>query len=304
VRRGAVLFVLALIGAACGSSGDASEATGTPPPGTLEAFWRQPGEDVGLVNGTSDFAPGRIRLAFLVIDGRGRPIYRPEARVWIAEALRATPFEQTRATLESVGLPGAGEVDPAEVTQVYVAHVDVPKPGKYWVLAEPVGGTAIQALGNVVVKPRAESPAVGDPAPASDTPTIASAGGDLARITTATPPDTELLRYSIAESLAAGRPFVVAFATPKYCTSRTCGPVVDVVDRVRSQLSDTGVRFIHVEIYEDNDPSKGTNRWVKEWRLPTEPWIFLVGRDGRVKAKFEGAVSVNELATAVKRFLT
>ena len=54
---------------------------------------------------------------------------------------------------------------------------------------------------------------------------------------------------------------------------------------------------------EDNDPKLGTNRWVQEWNLPTEPWIFLVGADGLIKAKFEGAVSVDELERAVREHL-
>jgi hypothetical protein len=94
----------------------------------------------------------------------------------------------------------------------------------------------------------------------------------------------------------------VVFATPKFCESRTCGPVVDVVDAVRRRVP--GVGFIHVEIYEENNPALGVNRWVQEWKLPTEPWVFLVGRDGRIKAKFEGAVSEQELEAAVRRFLT
>ena len=94
---------------------------------------------------------------------------------------------------------------------------------------------------------------------------------------------------------------MVAFATPKYCTSRTCGPVVDVVSEVRRRQSDAGVRFIHVEIYEDNDPTKGQNPWVREWKLPSEPWVFLVGADGKIAARFEGTVSVRELDEAVGR---
>jgi hypothetical protein len=76
-----------------------------------------------------------------------------------------------------------------------------------------------------------------------------------------------------------------------------------VVDSVRRQFAKKRIRFIHVEIYKDNDPAKGENRWVRQWRLPTEPWIFLVGRDGRIKAKFEGAVSRTELAAAVRAHL-
>jgi hypothetical protein len=104
--------------------------------------------------------------------------------------------------------------------------------------------------------------------------------------------------------LRAHVPFVVTFATPRYCSSRTCGPVVDVVERTRRRFANDGsIRFIHVEIYEDNDPRKGENRWVREWRLPSEPWTFLVGRDGRIKAKFEGSISSRELELAVRRLL-
>jgi hypothetical protein len=120
---------------------------------------------------------------------------------------------------------------------------------------------------------------------------------------TANPPDLGLLRYSVADSIAAHVPFVLVFATPKFCTSRTCGPVVDVAQAVRRRFAAKGVRFIHVEIYTDNNPAQGFNRWVKEWRLPSEPWVFLVGRDGRIEQRFEGSVSVSELSAAVRRLV-
>ena len=94
---------------------------------------------------------------------------------------------------------------------------------------------------------------------------------------------------------------MLVFATPKFCQSRTCGPVVDVAQAVQQRLAGRGIRFIHVEIYQDNNPAQGYNRWVKEWRLPTEPWVFLVGRDGRVKQRFEGSVSVAELEAAARK---
>jgi hypothetical protein len=42
---------------------------------------------------------------------------------------------------------------------------------------------------------------------------------------------------------------------------------------------------------------------VKQWHLPSEPWTFLVGADGRIKAKFEAAVSLEELSAAIRRYL-
>jgi len=60
------------------------------------------------------------------------------------------------------------------------------------------------------------------------------------------------------------------------------------------------VRFIHVEIYKDNDPANGFNRWVKEWHLPTEPFTFVVDRNGVIRARLEGAFSVSELERTVR----
>ncbi len=301
MRGRLVPFALLLLATGCsGSSPSAKDRaeSNSAAPKTLHDLANVSGPDVAVVAGTSDFAPGPIRYTFLVVAPDGASIERPRAKVWLAHGLNERPFDRATAVLEAVGVPGgyAGEVN-----RIYVAHLRVATPGTYWVLAEPVGGRPIQALGNLVVHRHSISPAVGAKAYPSATPTLASTHGDLTRLTTHTPPDRALLRYSIADSLAAHKPFVVVFATPKFCTSRTCGPAVDVVDRVRKQFS--RIRFIHVEIYKDNDPTKGFNRWVKQWHLPTEPWVFLVGRDGRIVAKFEGSVSRTELAAAVKKTL-
>jgi hypothetical protein len=179
-------------------------------------------------------------------------------------------------------------------------HARIARPGKFWVLARPPGSSDVHGLGDFIVQRRSHSPPVGARAPASDTPTLGTA--PIRKLTTAVPPDRALLRYSVADSLRRHVPFVVTFATPAFCTSKTCGPVVDVVDHVRREFAGSNIRFIHVEIYKDNNPVKGWNRWVLQWRLPTEPWTFVVGRDGRIKAKFEGALSVGELTSAVRRY--
>ena len=298
LRAAALALAVGLLVAGCGGSSGAAQEE--PEDGTLEALWRAPGDDVAIVPGTADFGPGRVRLTFLVIDDEGRVVTRPTARVWVARGLEQEPFAETTAHSEPIGVEGSEEAD-AEA--IFVTHLDLAEPGTYWVLAEPEGGRKIQAIGNVVVVDDPAAPAVGEPAVASDTPTIASTGGDFEALTTQDPPDRELLEHSIADSLAAKVPFVVTFATPRYCQTRTCGPVVDVVDAVREQYGSQGVRFIHVEIYEDNDPAKETNRWVREWNLPSEPFTFVVGADGLIKEKFEGTVSVRELAEAVEQHL-
>jgi hypothetical protein len=224
----------------------------------------------------------------------------PTADVWVARSRSDVPFTRTVAHLERIGVPGGEGAANAE--QIYVARVRIRRPGTYWLLARPVGGPVrISGIRDLEVGSRTATPAVGARAIPSRTPTLGTAPVD--KLTTRVPPDRALLHYSVAESLRAHVPFVLAFATPRFCTSRTCGPVVDVVDGVRRSFARTRIRFIHVEIYRDNDPSKGENQWVRQWNLPSEPWIFLVGADGRIKAKFEGAVSSAELASAVRRDL-
>jgi hypothetical protein len=287
VRWGFALTLLALVVAGCGSS-SARHSGADPRKGSLDALWHAGDEAVALISGTSDYSVGPVRTSFLVVRRNARAVETAGARVFVARALSARPFQRTSATLERGGGQG-----------IFVAHLTIARPGRYWIVAAPVG-SRVRGLGTLDVRARSQSLAVGAKAYPSRTPTIASTGGDYARLTTRVPPDRGLLRYSIAGSLAARKAFVVTFATPKFCTSRTCGPVVDVVDTVRSRLGHTGVRFIHVEVYRRNDPSLGLNRFMREWRLPTEPWTFLVGRDGRIKAKFEGPVSVGELAGAVR----
>ena len=301
MRRLLFSVAVLLLSSGCAASHSTPSSTSTVNAvKSLQALEKAAGPTVALTPGASDFAPGEIRYPFLVIADNGASIERPSAQVWVARGLRERPFERRAARLQQVGVPGGAK---REVSHLYVVYLNIPSPGKYWVLAKPLGGKAIGGLGNVFVRRQTFSPAIGSMAYASRTPTLRSARGKSSLVTTRVPPDRALLRYSIAESLAAHKPFVVVFATPKFCTSRTCGPVVDVVGAVQRRFTKTDIRFIHVEIYRDNDPAKGFNRWVGQWHLPTEPWVFLVGRDGKIKGKFEGSVSVDELDAAVRKYL-
>jgi hypothetical protein len=292
VGRVAVLIAVAALGAGCGGPGAGGH--------TLDSILDRPGPEIGVTAGASEFVPGDVRFPFLVIASNAKPVERPSATVWVARSRSSSPFERVSAKLEPIGIPGRSHPAFGGVTRIYVAHLRIPRAGRYWLVAVPVEAK-LQALGALDVSARSRSVAVGDRAPRSDTPTLATA--PAARITTSSPPDLPLLRYSVADSLAAHAPFVVTFATPKFCTSRTCGPVVDVVEAARKQFAARGIRFLHVEVFQDNDPGRGYNRWMRQWGLVSEPWVFLVGRDGRVKAKFEGSVSEAELAAAIRSHL-
>ena len=298
-----VLALAALALAVAGCGGD----SGDPGSGAVGASSLQDrldakkGEDVGLILGTSDLAVGSNRVSFLVVNGQGRLVTTPTAKVYVAPTLDDEPESTADARLLALDPHGAGDhpqkhAEP-DAESLFVARLEFERPGKYWFVVD-LPGNPTQGIGAVEVKAKPAAPAIGAKAIPSDNPTIDEAPAE--EITTARPPDTELLKSSVKDAIAAKVPFVVVFATPKYCTSRTCGPTVEIVDEVRRRMSPSKIRFIHVEVYEGNDPAKGVNKFMTEWRLPTEPWVFVVDSNGVIRERFEGSASVEELEAAVR----
>lgn len=305
----AFLSALALAGCEGGSDQASSDTTAESSANqegsrTLTApdwavpYFSKAGPEGAAIMASSDYAVGQNRVSFLLVRDDNSLVRVPVADVYY-RASEDGPTKRTVAKLLPIGV-GASSTGPEEVKEIYVANLDLPSTGKHWFVVQP-RGVAFQGFQILEVKDEPEAVAVGERAPASDNPTTATQ--PAARITTARPPDTALLKFSVADSLAKGIPFVVAFATPTYCESRTCGPTVDVVEAARQRHEKNGIRFIHIEIYEGNNPGNGVNRWVTEWRLPTEPWVFVVDREGVVRDRFEGAVSVAELERSIRRNL-
>lgn len=309
----ALSLTVAVLAAGCGGGGnEGSGTTDTQAAETTEGSggqtvtapgWAAPllgkaGSEGAAVMASSDFAIGSNRVSFLLVRADNSLITARVADVFY----RTTPDGPTKkalARLVRIGVDTAS-AGKDEVKQIYVANLELPKAGKQWIVIQP-RGVAFQGFQILDVKATPTAIAVGDKAPSSSNPTLATK--PASKLTTSRPPDTGLLRYSVAESLKSHMPFVVAFATPAFCQSRTCGPTVDVVDEVRKRFESKGIRFIHIEIYEDNVPGNGVNRWVSEWKLPTEPWVFVVDRAGVVRDRFEGAVSVAELEQSIRRNL-
>ena len=302
----ALLLPFSVLAAGCGSGSDkATDSTSTndengsvtlTAPDWAAPLLRKQGPEGAAVMASSDFAVGENRISFLLIRNDNSTISARTADVYYRPTARG-PTKKTVAQYVPIGAKASNS---DEVKAIYVAKVRLSRPGKQWIVIQP-RGVAFQGFQILDVKDKPIAIAIGEKAPASRNPTLQTQSAR--QITTARPPDKALLWYSVADSLKDRVPFVVAFATPAYCQSRTCGPTVDVVDAVRKRFERQGVRFIHIEIYEDNLPGKGTNRWVNEWKLPTEPWVYVVDKQGIVRDRFEGAVSVGELERSVQQHL-
>lgn len=250
---------------------------------------------------------GRNRLGFVIVDRANKQIDVSEVAVYTARPdgsdLRG-PFTARRESLEVDTRYRSQQTaaDLASGDTFYVAEVVYRSSGPH------VAVGLVRLDGRLVVADSASPlpvgkddgpPDVGDPAIRIHTKTAADVGGDLTKLSTRIPPPREMLDTDFAD-VVGKKPVVLLFATPALCASRTCGPVVDIAEQVRAE-SGKGVTFIQQEIYQDNDPGKPYRPQVLAWRLPTEPWAFVIDRDGKVAARFEGVFSVGELARAVER---
>jgi hypothetical protein len=161
-------------------------------------------------------------------------------------------------------------------------------------------GASESARLTVVVHDRSSTPSVGEAAPRSRN-MVASDVKDLRQIDTSEHPDRRLHQVRIADAIAMKRPQIIVFATPQFCTSRMCGPVVDIVRTLLPSYGDR-IAFIHQEIWQDF-ASKKVFPTVEEWRLQSEPWVFVVDAQGVIRAKFEGLVTAREIERAFQSVL-
>jgi hypothetical protein len=194
--------------------------------------------------------------------------------------------------------------DPDAAKAVYVADVPFKRNGKQAVIAmAKLDGRLLMTNGYPVNVTRASTknapPDVGDKAIDVHTQTLTDVGGDAAALDTRRPEAKDLLQDDLADVLGK-RPVVITFATPQLCQSRVCGPVVDVVEQVKAGAP-KDVAFIHQEIYKDNEINKGVRSQVADWRLASEPWTFVIDKNGKISTRFEGAFSAGELQRAVAK---
>ena len=197
--------------------------------------------------------------------------------------------------------------DPTAAKSIYVSSVPIPKAGKRVITGVArLDGRLVATTGFELPIPAKDAkgrpPDVGQKAIVIHTLTLADVAGQASKIETRVPPDDDILKTDFAD-VVGKKPVILSFATPLLCQSRVCGPVVDVVAQVAAQYSGK-IAVARQEIYKNNQVSAGYRPQVLAWRIPTEPWTFVVAKDGRISSRFEGAVSVGELQRAVAKVVS
>ncbi len=246
---------------------------------------------------------GENRFSFGVFTLAKEPIPDAEVAIYAAQgSLKGPAIGPFPARIESLETEAAFRAkttadDPDAATVVYISDVPLEKPGEWVFAAMTKQGDGFG--GSLVPTPSAvgqfDPPDAGDKAPVTDTD-VAADNPDLSAIDTRVPPSS-MHDDNLADVLGK-KPVVLLFATPQLCQSRICGPVVDVAEQVKRDAGDD-VAFIHQEIYNENDINKGERQPVTDYGLPSEPWLFVIDKEGTITTAIEGAFSVEELQAAV-----
>ena len=277
-------LTVALLLAACG--GPAAAPTITPIVSGPSAL--------SVAVASNDFPTGQPRVPFVLFKG-SQPISD-------ARSVALTAFDLSSGT----PVPGwTGTATPYTDYDIpyWVATPELASPG-YWGLGAVVtfaDGTTSQAQFTIETLADTSGPAVGEVPPAVENRTL-STEPDLAKLTSDPAPDPALYEQTVADALSSGRPSVITFATPGFCESRLCAPVVNSLKAIRTGYEDQ-VNFIHVEIYESFNPLVYGPE-LEQWGLPSEPWTFVLDQDGAVTHRFGGPVSPRELSAALDTVVT
>jgi hypothetical protein len=283
------------------------EATEFPPAEgrTLDDLSKSVSTGPSLALASSVFtSPGDNRMAFGVIASDGLPVYGPTA-VYVApepgapaEGPFVAPADVLMTDARYRSKQAATTEDP--FVAVYGADVKFAGDGKYTVLSmtKRAEGGFVGATGEIQVSTKDASPvpAVGDKAPKVHTDTLEDAAGDVSMIDTRQPPSDMHTDFA---DVVGKKPVALLFATPQLCASRVCGPVTDIALQMQAKYGDQ-MTFIHQEVYVDNDVNKGLREPLKEFSLPSEPWLFVVDKSGTITARLEGSIGVGAFEDAVK----
>ncbi len=254
---------------------------------------------LGLIQNNQEVLGAETSLRFYKVAG-GQATLKAQAQ--------ARPVRITR-TYTEVHPNGEAHTHEAGETGVYVANVDFDAPGEWQVEVNASrAGIPFRAQRvRFMVGERALTPVIGTKPPASRQTVLADVGNDAIKIDSSNPPVPDLHNLTIADALVSGKPTVIAFASPGFCVTRICGPAKQVLDELYPRYQGRA-NFIHVEPYQLQEARSGKGLIpapvMAEWGLQTEPWIFVLDKQGNVIAKYEGIVALGEVEPVLQHALS
>ena len=255
---------------------------------------------------TNAVACGQSRILFLYLDAKNEPTSQPD------RTANVSFYELGRDPNKAVVSADATFVwTIANERGMYVVDVDLPEAGTWGAefTTEAPGVAAETVRLTFTVRDSVPTVRIGQRVPASKTPTAADVGGDLTKISTDKTPDPAFYSISVADAVAARKPFMLIFATPKFCASAQCGPTLERFKAIAAAHPE--ITFINVEPYQlevvdgqlqpvlDANSQLQATAVTEQWGLLSEPWIFAVDRDGIARGSYEVTITDKEVESII-----
>ncbi|HYC06490.1 MAG TPA: hypothetical protein VEG29_01070 [Candidatus Binatia bacterium] len=298
-----VALATALVVAGCGG-GSSPAATVSPSGAPAPSDAASGPTRIPILVDTQD-PVGQTRFLFAMADQKNNPIGAPDLPVTVSF------YDTAKSTTVPAGTYPATFVWAITGERgIYVVNPDFSEAGD-WIaeFQSTKDGLSERTRVQFQVAATSSTPAVGAKAPSTPTPTLADVGGDVHRISTDQNPDPSFYQVSESDALAQHKPFVLIFATPAFCQSRQCGPTLDAVKAFAK--TEPGITYINVEPYKlqytngslqpvfDANGNLQPTDVTNTWGLLSEPWIFVVDKDGIVRGSFSLIFTTDELKAAV-----
>ena len=273
-----------VVAAACGSKGSGSTASGAG--GSSGSSSGANAFVARFADGT--FVPGNQRVAVslantagLVSDNTPATI---TAKVTTQDGKVVVP--EVRADRHDKGLP----------VPYWPFLLQLPSTGVYQLVATVDAKELTQAFS--VVDPSAvKIPLVGSALPPFDTPTTTDARG-VNPICTRKPP-CPLHDITLTEALTKGKPVAYLIATPAYCQTGVCGPILDFLLAAHTTLGDKAT-MVHAEVYRDSTAST-TAPAVDAYHMTFEPSLFVADATGKIVERLDFVFDEGEIVAALKK---
>jgi len=191
-------------------------------------------------------------------------------------------------------------------------HADgIPKPYFPVEFTPPSAGiyTVLSSVKGTQVELRLQIPATTDVIGAGqkmvpvDTPTTADQRG-VQLLCTRTPA-CPLHDITLREALTLGQPLAFIVATPQFCQTAICGPVLDVLLAQRDQFPQ--IKMLHAEVYpSEADAQPGHQKLteaVEAYHLTFEPVVYLARPDGTIMKRVDTIFDGVELHDALAQLI-
>ncbi len=295
-----LIFFVATLAVACGGAATTvpTEVPAAPSPAV-------DGSGLKTIVATKVLEVGKQRVAFLLTS--------PKALIKVPEIQVTSVFlgeGQAVSETKSAGF----HLWPYGVRGSYVTEINFDRLGP-WRLDIFVEGQDVQGKAEAIlnVSEGGGVPNIGSIPPLSRNKTLQSVES-IEKLTTDYAPDPDLYQITVEDAVATGKPTVVVFASPAFCTSPTCGPQTATLSELKSGHVGEA-NFIHVEIYETPDEIQGDltratlSQPIQDWGISglpdwfNESWTFVLDSDGRVSQRFEGFATLEELESALRSVL-